>query len=64
MHQSGNTPSQIVLEFCEQLLAYAQREYPFDMSIVDGESPLQWWEALVSYWHARVLAVHRRNRTN
>jgi hypothetical protein len=64
MHQSGNTPGQIVLEFCEQLLAYARHEYPFDMYVVDGESPLQWWEALVSHRHARVLVVHRRNRTN
>jgi hypothetical protein len=49
-------PSNFVNEFCQQFLAYAQQEFPFDNPIKDGNT-LGWWESLKDVQHARALAV-------
>ncbi|KAG6903885.1 hypothetical protein DXG01_014170, partial [Tephrocybe rancida] len=40
-----------------QFTAYAQRSYPFNTPIVDGQDPLNWWLALVDVPNAEILVT-------
>ncbi|KAG8945457.1 hypothetical protein FRC00_010100, partial [Tulasnella sp. 408] len=53
---NGLDPEFASADLTQQLVAYAKRDYPFNLPIADSECPLTWWKKLRYHSQASLLA--------